>query len=219
MLADLIFYFSRTVVLFLSFKFLSFLKISWIVGSFNANITFFTPAVPIIFNSSLIGLLFILFKSFSNSVFFKIPGLLHSVLYFWYQKHAIQVKVISIFIFLIMTILFVFVYSNTIMYALPWLICMLYVLCTLKKSYTFLEINFLLTWIAHSFGTLIYGIMTGFLTYEVYLILLPRVILERTLFVIIMYMYYNFIVMIDFILKKGVYFLFNNIDSLDQSRE
>ena len=133
-----------------------------------------------------IPILFISKLSFTNYLY-KIPGLSNISVYLFLQntKYINIKKIITGILFFIMIFLFTIVFKNTIIYTIPWILCILYIVITIKKKYSNFDIIFISTWLAQAIGSVLYGLLNGFLSYKSYVCLLPISILERSLFIAI----------------------------------
>lgn len=194
----------KSIIFLFLFKILSLIKINFISGSFSSSLTLYHTCIPIIFNISIIGKLYIIWQIISKNFLYKTPGLIHILFYniLKHDKYIYKIKIFTISIFLILFTIFTIILKNTIIYTIPWLICILYIIITFNKKYTNFDIIFLSTWISQSCGTVIYGYLNGFLSKNQYIKLIPIVIAERFLFIIFSLIFIYIINYIKLIFKK-----------------
>lgn len=204
MFSLLLFYLIRSALLFVFCKLFSIIKINSIISCFSAQFNLFHGALPILFSSSLIGKYYILSTLSYTNYLYKIPGLINTLSYISLQNNNYRFikKTIIISLFVAITFYFTFIFNNTILYTLPWLFCIFYMIFKIQTSLSLFDIVFISTWLAHAVGTLIYGLLNGFLTHQSYISLLPIAIIERSLFVIIAILTFHAIVFFDLKLKK-----------------
>jgi hypothetical protein len=198
----LFFYIIKSIILFFSFELVEILKISYIVGSFKSNFSFLTAVTPIIFNSSLIGKFFLFSKFYNSNLILKIPSIINIISFKFLNIYKTYTKIILLLLFIISSIVFIYIFKRTIIYTTPWIICSFYIIITFKKKYNIIEIATISTWTSQCLGTIIYGYYQGYLTNECYTILLPKTIIERSLFVLILILYYYFTININLLLNK-----------------
>ncbi len=173
----------QSFLLFLIYESFQTIKISFITGCQFSQFTFFEALLPGIFTTSAIGKIFVLYRLFSKNILYKLPSISSLCSFSLLKTYNNKItKIILLIIFFANTFLFSFFFQNTIIYTIPWLICILYIAISFKKKYNQFESLLLSHWIAQSTGSVCYGILNGFLSKATYLNLLPISILERILF-------------------------------------
>lgn len=200
------FYLVRSFLLFLLFKLLSILKINTILSCISSQFTLLHAVLPIMFQSSLVTKWCILSQLSYKNFLYKIPGISNIISYLLLtnNKYMTIIKILMIIIYSVIFILFTAVCGNTAIFGLPWLVCIIYICINIKKKISFPYIIFLATWLSQAIGTMIYGLLNGFLSYEGYVYLLPIAILERILFSIASIFLFYCINFFDFEFKKIV---------------
>jgi hypothetical protein len=200
----LLFYFIRSLLLFLSFKLCSFIKINSIFHCFSASFSLLHGVLPVVFQSSLLGKCYVLFQCSYKNFLYKLPGYSNIISYtlLGYRSYSNIIKKIIILLFLSIFFIFTFIFKNTIIYGIPWLFCTVYILIRIERQFSVFDLIFISTWVAHAVGTITYGLLNGFLLENVYLKLLPIAILERALFVLSAILLLRTINFVDFQLKK-----------------
>jgi hypothetical protein len=200
------FYLFRSFLFYLLFKILTILKINTILSCISSQLTLLHAVLPIMFQSSLISKWCILSQVSYKNFLYKIPGISNIISYLLLSsnKYMTIIKILIIMIYSVVFVLFTIVWGNTTIFGLPWLACILYVFINIKKKIPFFGIVFVSTWLSQAVGTIIYGLLNGFLSYEGYIYLLPIAILERTLFSITSVFLFFCINFFDFEFKKIV---------------
>lgn len=210
LLSQVIFYVGINLSLILYFIGIGYIPLSYIFGSLCGKLTFLTASYPIIFQSSLIGKFFIFYKliwkpwSFMG-LLYKMPSLISIFLFsllnwsqfYFYIFYASYMFLISVF--------FIFIFQKTYLYSVFWIIMIVFTIFKIfkKKKISLIEKAIFITWANQATGTIFYGIASGFLSNDIYISIIPIVILERILSVGI---YFISLFVISFIYRLFDYF-------------
>ncbi len=179
---------------------------NFIWGNVPARISLLQGMLPSFMGYNFFTFLYLFFYYAKGSIIFlKLPSIFGGICFLFLDKDYDLYKksiVISLFFFLF-GFSFVFWFKKTFFYAIFWFLAAFFLLLRDPAKISLFERSFISMWFAHAAGTLIYGILCGFLTDVQYVALLPIALCERVILTFVLYA--------SFIARRYIAYFFDKI--------